>query len=320
MTNGAPQAREGEAPLRLGPHTLYARWAVDPTVSPDVDAEGNSIYVWEVRPDGQTARICGFRDPNLRVADLVLPDAIGGHPVTEIADCAFANSASGLTALTLPVYCTTVGRRAFSGIKTLTGLAFTPVRDWASPSDAGELAIGAYAFAATGLTAAFLPVEVAQIGDYAFADCRKLTEATVLGRPAVGLRPFRRAGIDAGTKPTIYLHRDLANDADYLGQITQGFGNDVFAVRTDAVVRGLSLGALAVPAPGMVRLSVDVERASTWGEVDASRLRVEYRARLGDAPTDLVPRAVASEPDGSLTVEVDAPEGPSGFFRVKLVE
>ena len=320
VTNGAPQAREGEAPLRLGPHTLYARWAVDPTVSPDVDAEGNSIYVWEVRPDGQTARICGFRDPNLRVADLVLPDAIGGHPVTEIADCAFANSASGLTALTLPVYCTTVGRRAFSGIKTLTVLAFTPVRDWASPSDAGELAIGAYAFAATGLTAAFLPVEVAQIGDYAFADCRKLTEATVLGRPAVGLRPFRRAGIDAGTKPTIHLHRDLANDADYLGQITQGFGNDVFAVRTDAVVRGLSLGALAVPAPGTVRLSVDVERASTWGEVDASRLRVEYRARLGDAPTDLVPRAVASEPDGSLTVEVDAPEGPSGFFRVKLVE
>ncbi len=320
VTNGAPQAREGEAPLRLGPHTLYARWAVDPAVSPDVDAEGNSIYVWEVRPDGQTARICGFRDPNLRVADLVLPDAIGGHPVTEIADCAFANSASGLTALTLPVYCTTVGRRAFSGIKTLTGLAFTPVRDWASPSDAGELAIGAYAFAATGLTAAFLPVEVAQIGDYAFADCRKLTEATVLGRPAVGLRPFRRAGIDAGTKPTIYLHRDLANDADYLGQITQGFGNDVFAVRTDAVVRGLSLGALAVPAPGTVRLSVDVERASTWGEVDVSRLRVEYRARLGDAPTDLVPRAVASEPDGSLTVEVDAPEGPSGFFRVKLVE
>ena len=93
-----------------------------PAVSPDVDAEGSSIYVWEVRPDGQTARICGFRDPNQRVADLVLPDAIGGHPVTEIADCAFANSASGLTALTLPVYCTTVGRRAFSGIKTLTGL------------------------------------------------------------------------------------------------------------------------------------------------------------------------------------------------------
>ena len=54
--------------------------------------------------------------------------------------------------------------------------------------------------------------------------------------------------------------------------------------------------------------------------MDASRLRVEYRARLGDAPADLVPRAVASEPDGSLTVEVDAPEGPSGFFRVKLVE
>ena len=28
----------------------------------------------------------------------------------------------------------------------------------------------------------------------------------------------------------------------------------------------------------------------------------------------------AASPDGSLTVEVDAPEGPSGFFSVKLVE
>ena len=31
-------------------------------------------------------------------------------------------------------------------------------------------------------------------------------------------------------------------------------------------------------------------------------------------------KAVTATTDGSLTVEVDAPEGPSGFFRVKLVE
>lgn len=318
VTNGAPKAVEGGSLLVPANHTLYAKWAVDPVVSPDVDADGNSVFDWE--PDGQTARILGFRDPALRVTNLVLPDTLDGHPVTEIADYAFANSTSGLTALTLPAYCTRIGKRAFSGVKTLTRLTFTPVRDWASPSDAGGLVIGRYAFAATGLTEVFLPVEVVQIGDYAFADCRKLTDVKVLGRPAVGERPFRRAGIDAGVKPTIHLNKDLENDADYLDRITQDFGNDVFEVRTDAVVTGLSLGALAVPAPGTVFLSVDVERASAWGEVDVSRLRVAYRASLGDAPTDLVPRAVTHEADGSLTVEVDAPEGPSGFFRVKLVK
>ena len=320
VTNGAPEAVEGGNLLVPANHTLYAKWAVDPAVSPDVDADGNSIFDWAVGSDGQTARILGFSDPQRKVANLVLPDTLGGHPVTEIADYAFANSTSGLTALTLPAYCTRIGTRAFSGIKTLARLTFTPVRAWASPSDAGELVIGRYAFAATGLTEVFLPVEVVQIGDYAFADCRKLTDVKVLGRPAVGERPFRRAGIDAGVKPTIHLNKDLESDADYLDRITQDFGNDVFEVRTDAVVTGLSLGALAVPAPGTVFLSVDVERASAWGEVDVSRLRVAYRASLGDAPTDLVPRAVTHEADGSLTVEVDAPEGPSGFFRVKLVK
>ncbi len=320
VTNGAPEVVEGANLLMNANHTLYAKWAVDPAASTDVDADGNSIFNAEVLPDGKTMRIVGLRDPSQKIENLVLPDAIDGHLVTEIADYAFANSTCGLTALTLPAYCTRIGTRAFSGVKTLTRLTFTPVRNWASPSDAGELVIGRYAFAATGLTEVFLPVEVVQIGDYAFADCRKLTDVKVLGRPTVGLRPFRRAGIDAGVKPTIHLNEDLADDADYLDRITQDFGNDVFEVRTDAVVTGLSLGALAVPAPGTVFLSVDVERASTWGEVDVSRLRVVYRASLGDAPTDLVPRAVTHEADGSLTVEVDAPEGPSGFFRVKLVK
>lgn len=320
VTNGAPEVAAGMNLLVNANHTLYAKWAVDPAASTDVDADGNSIFDAEVLPDGRTMRIVGLRDPALKIENLVLPDAIGGYLVTEIADYAFANSTCGLTALTLPAYCTRIGTRAFSGVKTLTRLTFTPVRNWASPSDAGELVIGRYAFAATGLTEVFLPVEVVQIGDYAFADCRKLTDVKVLGRPAVGERPFRRAGIDAGVKPTIHLNKDLADDADYLDRITQDFGNDVFEVRTDAVVAGLSLGALAVPAPGTVFLSVDVERASTWGEVDVSRLRVAYQASLGDAPTDLVPRAVTHEADGSLTVEVDAPEGPSGFFRVKLVK
>ena len=327
ITNGAPEAVAGEAPLARGGHRLFAKWEVEASASPVVDAEGNTIFAWEAI-DGTTARICGFRDANQRIANLILPDSIDGYVVTEIAACAVANSASGLASLTLPLYCETIGRRAFSGIKTLTRLTITPVRDAADPARAGALSVGEYAFTSTGLMEVFLPVEVDLIDDYAFADCRMLQNVTVLGRPTVGLRPFRRAGLDAGEKPTIHLHPDLASDPDYLAQITQEFGNDiaqdfgnaVFAVRTDAVVTGLSLDTLALPEPGTVRLAVGVERAAAWGEVDVSRLRVVYQEQLGDAPTDLVPRAVVREADGSLTVEVAAPEGPSGFFRVKMSE
>ncbi len=319
ISGTARQVVEGMAPLTRDDHRLYAKWAVDPSASPVVDADGNSIFRWEATSP-TTARILGFREANQRMTNMIIPDAIDGLVVTEIAAGAFANSASGLESLTLPVYCSTVGTRAFSGIKTLTRLAITPVRDAADPARMGTLSIGNYAFTATGLTEVFLPVEVGQIGNFAFADCRQLQNVTLLGRPTVGERPFRRAGIDAGVKPTIHLHPDLASDADYLAGLTQELGSGDVVVRTDAVVTGLSLGTFALPTPGTVRLTVGVERASTWGAVDASRLRVVYQAQIGDAPTDLVPNRILQEADGSLTLEVTAPDGPSGFFRVKLLK
>lgn len=328
ISSSAQHVVAGMEPLTRDDHRLYAKWEVDASASPVVDADGNSIFDWEVV--GETVRIRGFRDPNQQILNMIIPDTIEGYVVTEIAEGAFANSKCLVESLTLPVYCETVGRRAFSGIKTLERLTITPVRDAADPARAGALTIGKYAFTSTGLTEVFLPVEVGLIDDYAFADCRMLQNVTILGQPTVGERPFRRAGLDAGERPTIHLHPDLASDPDYLERITQEFGNDVritqnfgsngFDVRTDAVVTGLSLDTFALPTPGTVRLAVGVERASSWGEVDVSRLRVIYQEQLGDAPTDLVPRAVVREADGSLTVEVAAPEGPSGFFRVKMSE
>ena len=319
VSGAARQVVEGMVPLTRDDHRLYAKWAVEPSASPVVDADGNSIFRWEATGPA-TARILGFREANQQITNMIIPDTIDGLVVTEIAAGAFANSASGLESLTLPVYCSTVGARAFSGIKTLTRLAITPVRDAADPARMGTLSIGNYAFTATGLTEVFLPVEVGQIGNFAFADCRQLQNVTLLGRPTVGERPFRRAGIDAGVKPTIHLHPDIASDTDYLAGLTQELGSGDVVVRTDAVVTGLSLGTFALPTPGTVRLTVGVERASTWGAVDASRLRVVYQAQIGDAPTDLVPNRILQEADGSLTLEVAAPDGPSGFFRVKLLK
>ncbi len=282
------------------------------TVYEESDAE--TIFRWEVT-GAETAKIVGFKDSNQRIANIVIPDKIEGHFITAIGDGAFANSASGMTDLTLPLFCTEIGFRAFSGISTLARVTFVSVRDWTNLTAPAALAIGRYAFTATALTSVRLPAEVTSLGDYAFADCRKLTEVTILGRPAVGKRPFRRAGIGTGTTPTVRLAPSLADDAGYRSSITQDVGD--VTVRTDAVVDGLSLGGLET-APGAVRLTVAVERAAAWGAVDTSRLRVEYRAQLGDKATVLAPRAVTREADGALTLEVAAPEGPSGFFRVRL--
>lgn len=275
-----------------------------------------TLYRWETTGEG-TARILGFRDSSVRLTRMVLPDTLGGLPVTEVARGAFANAACGVTDLTLPVFCTGIGFRAFSGIATLAHVTFTPVRDWANPESTGNLAIGDYAFAATGLESVRLPASVSAVGNYAFADCRKLVEVTILGRPTVGTRPFRRAGIGAGAAPVVRLDPALAGDSDYRNAILQDVSDAV--VRTDAVVEGLSLTGLGV-SEASVTVSVSVLRAADWGEVDASALRVEYRASLGDAPVDLVPRRVERRADGSLAVEVAAPGGSTGFFRVKSVQ
>ncbi len=287
-----------------------------PAVAVYEETDAETIFKWEAT-DEKTAKVVGFKDPNQRIANVVVPDKIEGHFITAIGAGAFANSTCGMTSLTLPLFCTEIGRRAFSGIATLTGVTFASVLNWRNPSEAASLAIGAYAFTSTGLADVRLPVEVSEIGDYAFADCRKLAKVMILGKPVVGTRPFRRAGIDvsAATGPTVRLSKTLAEDEAYLAKVTQGVQDAV--VRTDAIVESVTVGTLSV-APNAVRLSVAVGRAADWGEVDASRVKVEYRERLGDAATTLVPRAVTQEADGSLTVEVAAPEGPSGFFRVKV--
>ena len=315
VQDGARQAFAGQAPLTRENHTLYAKWQVNTAASPVTDAHGNSIFKWEAN-GAQEVTILGFVNPGQRIDDLVLPDMIEGRFVTAIAAGAFNKSMCGMTSLTLPVYCRTIGAKAFYGIATLTRVTITPVRDWTAPMRAGALAIGKEAFGSTGLESVYLPVEVASVGDSAFANCKNLQSLTLLGKPVFGSNVFRRSGIWAGSKPTIHLSPDVAADTDYLASL-KGSRNDVL-LRFDALVTGLSLGAPTLPRAGVVRLAVGVTRAAEWGRVDASRVRVEFRARLGDAPQLLTPRSVTHNADGSMNVEVAVPEGSSGFFRVKL--
>ena len=306
VTNGAPAATEGADLLERGGHTLYARWEV---------ANAESVFKWE-SADAGTARILGLRDTTSSIGNLVLPDRIGGLIVTEIADDAFKSLTNGIEAVSFPMFLERIGFRAFYNVRTLATLNIPSVRDWRNPSAAGSLSIGKYAFSSAALTEVRLPAEVAEIENYAFLNCQSLERVTILGSPTLGERPFRRTQYEAAGM-TVRLAPALANDADYLAALTAEAG--VAAVRTDAVVESVSVGALSV-APETVRLSVAVGRAADWGAVDASRVSVEYRESLGDAPTTLTPSAVTPQADGTLAVELAAPEGSSGFFRVKVEE
>ena len=313
VTNGAPQAVRGAELLADADHALYARWSPDPAVAYDPE----TLYAWEAT-GAATARILGLRDPNVRLAQLILPDRIGGLFVTEIAAGAFANTACGATALALPVFCTAVGDKAFYNAATLASVTFADARRWDNPAAAAEVAVGRYAFSSClGLSEVMLAESVSSLGDYAFLNCRNLRKIVVLGRPDVGEQAFRSAGLDGAGGVEVLIDQALADDADYMARLKAGVPS--VTVRTDAIVTAIRTAALAVSGR-TVRLAVAVERAAAWGAVDASALRVEYRAQLGDAPAVLMPRAVVREADGSLTLEVEAPEGDSGFFRVRMGE
>ena len=55
-----------------------------------------------------------------------------------------------------------------------------------------------------------------------------------------------------------------------------------------------------------------------WGKVDLSHVKVAYRGSLSEKPIMLDPSSVTENADGSLTVQVVAPKGNSGFFQVVL--
>ena len=309
VTNGAPKVTAGAQLLVDDDHTLFAKWRIDEALMPG----GASIFAWEAI-DANTARITGFKNAAQKVSTLLLPDMMEGRFVTEIATGAFANSKSGMTKLVLPVFCTKIGDKAFTGVASLSEIVFADVRRWNAPSAIGSLAIGRYAFSGAGVGAVTLPKSVGRIGDYAFANCRKLTNLTILGAPTVGVMPLRRAGLDVGGV-TVHLDPALANDGAYMETLKQECGN--VTVRADAVVTRMTLSSLAMSA-SEIELSVSVEKAASWGKVDVLRIKVAYRESLSDAPTMLDPSSVTENADGSLTVKVAAPKGNSGFFQVVL--
>ena len=310
VTNGAPQAREGEPPLRLGPHTLYARW--------ETDWGGEAAFAYEAI-DATTARITGLKGAAPANGRFGLPDRVDGYLVTEIGACAFQNGTADFGAVALGVFCTNVADYAFCGATKLTGLAFVAPRRAAAPSERATLALGDYAFASTGLTRVVIPACVAHLGEGAFGSCRALDEVSVLGTPTLGAdNVFRRAGIDTPDGKMTLRAAPAWISANGL----DAKGNLVPAALTPAVE---SVRATAISGAGrMWTLTFDVRLAAggDWAAFDApERMRLEYAPAPSGAWAVLVPAAVDATSAGVVKLTVVLPEEkPSGFFRVVVGE
>ena len=312
VTNGAPEAVAGGDVLAPGDHALFAKWICDPEAVPAPEA----VYTWEAL-DADTARITGLRDPKQRLLRMVLPDRIGGRFVTEVAAGAFANTACGVEELWLPVFCTKIGDRAFLGIPSLRAITFAEARQWEDPPVHAAVSIGRYAFSgATSLARLVLVKEIASLGDYAFLNARNLTSVTILGRPTLGRQVFRSCGVDAGGV-TVRLNPALADDAAYREALTSGMSRA--KIRTDAIVAGLRITVFELLETGMARLVVSVERAADWGVVNADTLLVRSGRTLSEMGDAARPLSAVRNGDGTVTLEVAAPDG-GGFFQAVITD
>ena len=296
---------------------VYGTLTVTPppvTVREESDAE--TIFKWEAT-GAETAKIVGFKDPNRRIADVVIPDKIEGRFITAIALDAFANSKSGMTALSLPLFCTEIGGRAFYNVRSLTSITFTDVRKWDAPGTSATLSIGSYAFSSClGLRELTVGESVGRIDDYAFLNCRRLAKITILGRPSVGRQVFRSAGMDATPQGVeVLIDPALASDTDYMAALKGGMPS--VTVREDAIVSSLKTQSVSL-APGRVTMTLSVRKASSWGAVDPASVKVRYWASLSEPAETLSPTAATDNGDGTVTVEIAIPEGNSGFLQAVM--
>ena len=101
--------------------------------------------------------------------DIVIPETLGGYPVTGIGDYAFFGCTS-LTSITIPDSVTSIDGYAFFGC---TSLASVTIPDSVTSID------GYAFFGCTSLTSITIPDSITSIGDGAFHDCTSLASVTI---------------------------------------------------------------------------------------------------------------------------------------------
>ncbi|MBQ4585883.1 MAG: leucine-rich repeat protein, partial [Clostridia bacterium] len=112
-------------------------------------------------------RIVGLTDKTLE--EVIIPNEIGGLPVTVIGDDVFFGC-TGLTSVTIPNSVTTIGSSAFSGCTGLTSIEI--------PNSVTTIGDAAF-YNCTSLASIVIPTRVTTIGDAAFYDCTSLASIVI---------------------------------------------------------------------------------------------------------------------------------------------
>ena len=112
-------------------------------------------------------RVVGLTDKTLE--EVIIPNEIGGLPVTEIGDDGFLGC-TGLTSVTIPNSVTTIGSYAFARCSGLTSIEI--------PNSVTTIDQRAF-FCCTSLTSATIGDSITEIGSDAFYGCTSLTSVTI---------------------------------------------------------------------------------------------------------------------------------------------
>ena len=131
----------------------------------NASAENEGYYTYTVENGEATITGCD----NSISGEVVIPDTLGGYPVTSIGDSAFFYF-TDLSSITIPDSVTSIGDSVFYDC---TGLTSITIPD--SVTSIGEFAF----YECTGLTSITIPDSVASIGFSAFNECSNLTNITI---------------------------------------------------------------------------------------------------------------------------------------------
>jgi PKD repeat protein len=138
------------------------------------DSEVKTAYITVAEPvdnftyisDGTSVTITGYTGSG---GDVVIPDTIGGLPVTTLTSSVFKSN-TVLTSVIIPDSVTSIGGNAFEKCTALTSVTIGN----------NVTSIGDYTFSQCGaLTSVVIPDSATSIGNYAFYGCSALSSVTI---------------------------------------------------------------------------------------------------------------------------------------------
>ena len=220
-----------------------------PAMSMQASAAVEGYYEYEL--EDSKATIYGYSGPG---GNVIIPDTLGGYPVTAIGPCAFGGCDS-LTSVVIPDSATIVDEAAFIHCPNLTSATIGN----------SVTEIGASAFEGCGLTSVMIPVSVTSIGWCAFFDCDKLTDVYYGGTEAQWSEIDIEMGNRYLTEATIHYGWNMSGEPD--ASADPGDLDGVEGVTEDDAI--YLLQAILMPDMFPVEQDVDFDGNGTVNEDDA---------------------------------------------------